>query len=80
MLDPATYATFSPDLLMTAHFDGQVMLWDRRVHSPGKGVGRLWMSEKTPPWCMSVRPYCSFLLDVEGQTLTSHTGLLVCGR
>ncbi|RDX56746.1 WD40 repeat-like protein [Lentinus brumalis] len=53
ILDPATYATFSPDLLMTAHVDGQVILWDRRVHTPGKGVGRMWMSEKTPPWCMS---------------------------
>ncbi|KAI0721065.1 WD40-repeat-containing domain protein [Cerioporus squamosus] len=53
ILDPATYATFSPDLLMTAHVDGQVILWDRRVNTPGKGVGRMWMSEKTPPWCMS---------------------------
>nr|VWO98652.1 Peptidyl-prolyl cis-trans isomerase (PPIase) (EC [Ganoderma boninense] len=53
VLDPTTYATFSPDLLMTAHVDGQVILWDRRVHSPGRGVGRLWMSEKTPPWLMS---------------------------
>ncbi|KAI0374919.1 WD40 repeat-like protein [Pilatotrama ljubarskyi] len=53
ILDPTTYATFSPDLLMTAHVDGQVILWDRRVQTPGKGVGRLWMSEKTPPWCMS---------------------------
>lgn len=54
ILDPATYATFSPDLLMTAHVDGQVILWDRRVNTPGNGVGRMWMSEKTPPWCMSV--------------------------
>ncbi|KAI0362130.1 WD40 repeat-like protein [Trametes cingulata] len=53
ILDPSTYASFSPDLLMTAHVDGQVILWDRRVQTPGKGVGRLWMSEKTPPWCMS---------------------------
>ncbi|KAI0670356.1 WD40 repeat-like protein [Trametes maxima] len=53
ILDPATYAAFSPDLLMTAHVDGQIILWDRRVQTPGKGVGRLWMSEKTPPWCMS---------------------------
>lgn len=55
VLDSTTYATFSPDLLMTAHVDGQVILWDRRVQTPGKGVGRMWMSEKTPPWCMSVR-------------------------
>ncbi|KAL1944457.1 hypothetical protein VTO73DRAFT_2887 [Trametes versicolor] len=53
ILDPATYASLSPDLLMTAHVDGQVILWDRRAQTPGKGVGRLWMSEKTPPWCMS---------------------------
>ncbi|KAI0780903.1 WD40 repeat-like protein [Trametes elegans] len=53
ILDPTTYTSFSSDLLMTAHVDGQVILWDRRVQTPGKGVGRLWMSEKTPPWCMS---------------------------
>ncbi|KAH9901411.1 WD40 repeat-like protein [Cubamyces lactineus] len=53
ILDPTTYTTFSPDLLMTAHVDGQIILWDRRVQTLGKGVGRLWMSEKTPPWCMS---------------------------
>ncbi|KDQ60948.1 hypothetical protein JAAARDRAFT_31941 [Jaapia argillacea MUCL 33604] len=53
LLDPASYATFSPDLLMIASVDGQVMLWDRRVQTPGTGVGRLWMSEKTPPWCVS---------------------------
>ena len=62
VLDPTTYATFSPDLLMTAHVDGQVILWDRRVHSPGRGVGRLWMSEKTPPWLMSVRALSMRLL------------------
>ncbi len=54
VLDHQTYAAFSPDMLMTAHVDGQVILWDQRVHSPDKGVGRLWLSEKTPPWCMSV--------------------------
>lgn len=53
LLDSTTYATFSPNLLMTAYIDGQVVLWDRRVQTPGKGVGRLWMSEKTPPWCLS---------------------------
>ena len=55
ILDPVSYATFSADVLMTASIDGQVILWDRRVHTPGRGVGRLWMGEKTPPWCMSVR-------------------------
>ncbi len=54
VLEPTTYASFSPDMLMTASIDGQVILWDRRVNSPWQGVGRLWMSEKTPPWCMSV--------------------------
>jgi len=55
LFDPASYANSSPELLMTAFIDGQVILWDRRVQSHGHGVGRLWMSEKTPPWCLSVR-------------------------
>lgn len=55
VLDPLTYMTFSPDVIMTASIDGQIILWDVRVHAQGTGVGRLWMSEKTPPWCMSVR-------------------------
>jgi transcriptional activator SPT8 len=38
---------------MIAAIDGQIMLWDKRVNTPGTGVGRLWMSEKTPPWCVS---------------------------
>lgn len=54
VLDPLSYTMFSPDMLLTASIDGQVVLWDRRVHTPGRGVGRLWMSEKTPPWCVSV--------------------------
>ncbi len=63
LLDPATYATYSPNVLMTAYIDGQVVLWDRRVQTPGKGVGRLWMSEKTPPWCLSVSLEVAFLLS-----------------
>lgn len=55
LFDPASYANSSPELLMTAFIDGQVILWDRRVQTHGRGVGRLWMSEKTPPWCLSVR-------------------------
>lgn len=55
LLDPATSGAFSPDILMTASIDGQVILWDKRAYTPGTGVGRLWMSEKTPPWCLSVR-------------------------
>lgn len=55
LLSSDNSATFSPDILMIAAIDGQIMLWDKRVHTPGKGVGRMWMSEKTPPWCVSVR-------------------------
>jgi transcriptional activator SPT8 len=58
VLDPLSYTMFSSDVLLTASIDGQVMLWDRRVHTPGRGVGRLWMSEKTPPWCVSVSREC----------------------
>lgn len=54
LLDSASYATFSSDILMTASIDGQIILWDKRVNTPRKGVGRLEMSEKTPPWCVSV--------------------------
>jgi transcriptional activator SPT8 len=54
LLNSSAYANFSPDLLMTASIDGQVILWDKRAQSPGKGVGRLEMNEKTPPWCLSV--------------------------
>ncbi|KAJ3517176.1 hypothetical protein NLJ89_g676 [Agrocybe chaxingu] len=53
LFDPVEYATYSSELLMTSYIDGQVVLWDRRVQTAGKGVGRLWMSEKTPPWCLS---------------------------
>ncbi|THU89538.1 WD40 repeat-like protein [Dendrothele bispora CBS 962.96] len=53
LLDHDRYKTFSPDILMTVAIDGQIMLWDKRVNTPGEGVGRLWMSEKTPPWCLS---------------------------
>ncbi|ESK94529.1 transcription factor [Moniliophthora roreri MCA 2997] len=53
LLDSERYKTFSPDILMTAAIDGQVMLWDKRVNSTGTGVGRLWISDKTPPWCLS---------------------------
>jgi hypothetical protein len=58
LLDAATCSALSSDVLMTASIDGQVILWDKRT--PGTGVGRLWMSEKTPPWCLSVRtlPLC----------------------
>jgi transcriptional activator SPT8 len=67
LLDPTEYATYSPDILMTAAIDGQIILWDKRANTVGKGVGRLWMSEKTPPWCLSVNV---FLLQLE--TGTDH--------
>lgn len=54
LLDAEGYSTFSSDVLMTASIDGQVVLWDKRVNTPRQGVGRLEMSEKTPPWCVSV--------------------------
>ncbi|KAF8844476.1 WD40 repeat-like protein [Paxillus ammoniavirescens] len=53
LLSAENSATFSPDVLMISAIDGQIMLWDKRVNTPGKGVGRLWLSEKTPPWCVS---------------------------
>ncbi|KAF9792221.1 WD40 repeat-like protein [Thelephora terrestris] len=53
LLDPHTYSTYSSDVLMTASIDGQIFLWDRRVEAQGNGVGRLFMSERTPPWCVS---------------------------
>lgn len=54
LIDPVGYQSYSSDILMTAFIDGQVILWDRRVQNNGRGVGRLWMNEKTPPWCLSV--------------------------
>jgi len=56
ILDASSYAKFSHDIIMTAAMDGQVVLWDCRAPSGASyGVGRLWMGEKTPPWCLSVR-------------------------
>ena len=56
ILDASSYGKFSHDIFLTAAMDGQVVLWDCRAASgAGYGVGRLWMGEKTPPWCLSVR-------------------------
>ncbi|KAF8522259.1 WD40 repeat-like protein [Hysterangium stoloniferum] len=52
LLDPVTYGEFSMDILLAASIDGQVVLWDRRAQS-SRGVGRLEMGEKCPPWCLS---------------------------
>ncbi|KAH7340886.1 WD40-repeat-containing domain protein [Rhizoctonia solani] len=54
-LDPEAYERYSHNILMTAAIDGQITIWDRRVagSTPGSGVGRLEIPEKTPPWCVS---------------------------
>ncbi|KAI5123327.1 hypothetical protein M0805_001752 [Coniferiporia weirii] len=52
-LDSTSYGSFSPDVLMTASIDGSIVLWDQRVNTQGKGVGRLETNSKTPPWCVS---------------------------
>ncbi|CEL51804.1 Transcription factor SPT8 OS=Saccharomyces cerevisiae (strain ATCC 204508 / S288c) GN=SPT8 PE=1 SV=1 [Rhizoctonia solani AG-1 IB] len=54
-LDSETYERYSHNILMTAAIDGQITIWDRRVagSTPGSGVGRLDIPEKTPPWCVS---------------------------
>ena len=87
LLDFASYSTYSPELLLTASIDGQVILWDRRVQTSGSGVGRLWMSEKTPPWCLSVQsllvfqcPYkYSLLACVFSGLLVSRWSSNICG-
>lgn len=63
VLDSVSYGTFSPDVLMTASIDGSIVLWDQRVNTPGKGVGRLEMSNKTPPWCVSVSVQLNYLFS-----------------
>lgn len=82
ILDASSYAKFSHDIIMTAAMDGQVVLWDCRAASgAGYGVGRLWMGEKTPPWCLSVRhhfPYQMHLvscdLNLDSQACWSPNG------
>ena len=53
LMDPVSYGEYSDDVLLAASIDGQVVLWDRRAQTH-KGVGRLEMGEKCPPWCLSV--------------------------
>ena len=77
LLDPHTYSTYSSDVLMTASIDGQIFLWDRRVETQGKGVGRLFMSDRTPPWCVSVG---SSLLPYPARIVLTSLGLLVSER
>ena len=58
VLSPASYKSFTEDVLLTSSMDGQVVLIDRRAAgSDGSsgGVGRLLPGDKAPPWCMSVR-------------------------
>ncbi|KAJ1309760.1 hypothetical protein OPQ81_006526 [Rhizoctonia solani] len=54
-LNPEMYERYSHNVLMTAAIDGQITIWDRRVagSTPGSGVGRLEIPERTPPWCVS---------------------------
>jgi transcriptional activator SPT8 len=56
-LHPESYERYSHNILMTAAIDGQITIWDRRVagSTPGSGVGKLDIPDKTPPWCVSVR-------------------------
>jgi transcriptional activator SPT8 len=53
LLEGSRAQEMSPDVLMTASIDGQVIIWDRRVLD-SRGVGRLPMNNGTPPWCVSV--------------------------
>lgn len=53
-LTPTMYRQFSDDVMLVSAIDGEVALHDRRV-AGNTLVGRLESSEKTPPWCMSVR-------------------------
>lgn len=76
LLSAENSATFSADILMISAIDGQIMLWDKRVNTPGRGVGRLWISEKTPPWCVSVRIRSWMWRSVDRLTNES-TGVLV---
>lgn len=78
LLSAENSSTFSADVLMISAIDGQIMLWDKRVNTPGKGVGRLWLSEKTPPWCVSVRTrsWVARLMDILADCFT---GVLVDG-
>lgn len=79
LLSAENTTTFSPDVLMVSAIDGQIMLWDKRANTPGKGVGRLWLSEKTPPWCVSVRTRSCMSIDRQTDE-DFHTGMLVDRR
>lgn len=91
LLGAENSSTFSPDILMISAIDGQVMLWDKRANTPGRGVGRLWLSEKTPPWCVSVRTHDMGAIGSEHSdrhagrrmdrrsTSADGTGLWMCG-
>lgn len=65
-LEPEAYERYSHNILMTAAIDGQITIWDRRVAgtTPGSGVGKLEIPEKTPPWCVSVRSHLAPRVDI----------------
>ena len=84
-LDPATYADFSSDILMTAGIDGQILLWDRRADGTNRrGVGKLEANEKTPPWCVSVSQMRFLCLcyghQANGISWCRHAGPLMARR
>lgn len=56
LLSPASWKTYSEDVMLNSSMDGQVLLIDRRIPDNGSntGVGRLKPGDKAPPWCMSV--------------------------
>ena len=68
---------FLPDLLMTTFTDGQFIIWNRRVQTSRKGIGRLWVNEKTPPWCLSVS---AFLRIASCQSTDDQTSPNICFR
>ena len=83
ILDASSYAKFSHDIIMTAAMDGQVVLWDCRAPSGASyGVGRLWMGEKTPPWCLSVRHHSApmYLVSCDLNLIRRLAGLQMGGR
>lgn len=73
-LTPAMYRQFSDDVMLVSAIDGEVALHDRRV-AGNTLVGRLESSERTPPWCMSVRELASVTIAVirtYGSSLSRH--------
>ena len=75
-MSPHSYADYSPDMLLTASIDGQVVIWDRRQR---ERAGRLDMGDRCPPWCISVRRY-SFARDFTNIPARRLAGLPMARR